>query len=104
MVLFAFSTMISWSYYGVKAATYLFGETALAENGYKLVFCVFTMLGAVMQLDAVIAFSDSMIFAMSLPNVIGLYIMAPEVKRALAVYWEQLRIGEIVSHRAVAGG
>lgn len=103
VVLFAFSTMISWSYYGVKAATYLFGETALAENGYKLVFCVFTMLGAVMQLDAVIAFSDSMIFAMSLPNVIGLYIMAPEVKRALAVYWEQLRTGEISSHRAVAG-
>jgi alanine or glycine:cation symporter, AGCS family len=101
VVLFAFSTMLSWSYYGVKATTYLFGETPLAEGGYKVIFCLFTLLGAVMQLDAVVAFSDSMIFAMSLPNVIGLYILAPEVKRALAVYWAQLASGEIRSRRAV---
>ncbi len=102
VVLFAFSTMISWSYYGVKAATYLFGETRVAENSYKLVFCVFTLLGAVMQLDAVIAFSDAMIFAMSLPNVIGLYIMAPEVKQAITVYWAELKSGEIRSNRVGA--
>ena len=102
VVLFAFSTMISWSYYGVKAVTYLFGETRAAENGYKFVFCVFTLLGAVMQLEAVIAFSDAMIFAMSLPNVIGLYILAPEVKRAITVYWAELKSGEIRSNRVAA--
>jgi AGCS family alanine or glycine:cation symporter len=101
VVLFAFSTMISFSYYGVKAWTYLFGEGRNRENVYKLIFCIFVMLGAVMQLDAVIAFSDSMIFSMALPNVIGLYILAPEVKRALAVYWAQLASGEIRSTRAV---
>ncbi len=69
---------------------------------YKLIFCIFVLLGAVMQLDAVIAFSDSMIFIMSLPNVIGLYILAPQVKRALAHYWAQLERGEIESRRAVA--
>lgn len=103
VVLFAFSTMISFSYYGVKAWTYLFGEGTNRENVYKLIFCIFVMLGAVMQLDAVIAFSDSMIFIMALPNVVGLYILAPVVKGALKTYWEQLRTGEISSHRAVAG-
>lgn len=102
VVLFAFSTMISWSYYGVKAATYLFGETALTETLFKVVFCTFTLFGAVMQLDAVIAFSDSMIFAMSLANITGLYILAPTVKRALATYWQRLESGEIVNRRALA--
>lgn len=102
VVLFAFSTMISWSYYGVKAATYLFGETALTETLFKVVFCTFTLFGAVMQLDAVIAFSDSMIFAMSLANITGLYILAPTVKRALAAYWRDLESGEIVNRRALA--
>lgn len=102
VVLFAFSTMISWSYYGVKAATYLFGESALTETLFKVVFCTFTLIGAVMQLDAVIAFSDSMIFAMSLANVVGLYILAPEVKRALGAYWRDIESGAIRSRRELA--
>ncbi len=95
VILFAFSTMLSWSYYGVKATTYLFGEGAMKENIYKAIFCVFVVLGATISLDAVLAFSDSMIFLMSLPNVIGLYILAPEIKTALNSYWERIQSGEI---------
>lgn len=101
VVLFAYSTMISYAYYGIKAWTYLFGEGAGRENFYKLIFCVFVVFGAVMQLGAVIAFSDAMIFIMALPNVVGLYLMAPTVKRALATYWAQLERGEIKSNREV---
>jgi hypothetical protein len=76
-VLFAFSTMLSWSYYGMKATGYLFNDSARAELVFKIVFVVFTVIGAALTLGPVIDFSDSMIFLMSVPNVIGLYILAP---------------------------
>ena len=95
VILFAFSTMISWSYYGVKAWTYLFGEGQSREITFKVIFCIFTALGATVSLDAVIAFSDSMIFLMSIPNIVGLYILAPEVRTALNSYWERIHSGEI---------
>ena len=95
VILFAFSTMVSWSYYGMKAWTYLVGEGQGRELAFKIIFCLFVVLGAIMQLDAVIAFSDAMIFAMSLANVVGLYIMAPEVKEMLTSYWTRLNSGEI---------
>ena len=76
VVLFAFSTMLSWSYYGMKATGYLFGDSQLAENVFKGVFLGFTVLGSVAGLASVINFSDSMIFLMSLPNVLGLYLLA----------------------------
>ena len=91
VILFAFSTMISWSYYGVKAWTYLFGEGKARENTFKVIFCIFTALGATVGLDAVIAFSDSMIFLMSIPNIIGLYILAPGVQKSLNSYWERIK-------------
>lgn len=93
--LFAFSTMLSWSYYGLKAWTYLFGETPLMSLAYKLLFCVFVVIGATMSLDKVTDFSDAMIFAMSFPNLIGLYILMPEVKQDLTHYLLRLRSGEI---------
>ena len=65
VILFAFSTMISWSYYGLKAWTYMFGEGRNKEMVFKLMFCVFVVIGASMNLGPVIDFSDSMIFAMS---------------------------------------
>lgn len=95
VILFAFSTMISWSYYGVKAWTYLFGEGQARELTFKIIFCVFTVIGAVMNLGSVIAFSDSMIFAMSIANIVGLYIMAPEVRTMLNSYWDRLNSGQI---------
>ena len=95
VVLFAFSTMISWSYYGLKAWTYLVGENKTMENLYKLFFCFCVVVGSSMSLGPVIDFSDSMIFAMAIPNVIGLYLLMPVVKRELASYQARLASGEI---------
>jgi AGCS family alanine or glycine:cation symporter len=94
VVLFAFSTMLSWSYYGMKATGYLFDDSARAELVFKVVFLVFTVMGASLGLGPVIAFSDSMIFLMSVPNVIGLYILARVLKRELRQYRERVRARE----------
>ncbi len=95
VILFAFSTMISWSYYGLKAWTYLVGEDKKMELIFKLVFCLFVVLGASMSLGPVIDFSDSMIFAMAIPNIIGLYVLMPFVKAELEQYTAKLASGEI---------
>lgn len=86
VVLFAFSTMISWSYYGLQAWKYLFGKSKIADIVYKTIFCLFTVIGASASLGAVIDFSDAMIFAMVFPNMIGLIILAPVVKAELRKY------------------
>jgi len=86
VVLFAFSTMISWSYYGFQGWAYLFGRTKKMEYTYKLLFCVFVVIGAAASLNSVINFSDAMIFAMMVPNMIGLVILAPKVKEELNKY------------------
>lgn len=89
--LFAYSTMISWSYYGLKCATYLFGEHDWVENIYKVLFCAFIIVGASTQLSNIILFTDAMIFAMAIPNIIGLYMLAPEVKNDLKIYLKNLK-------------
>ena len=76
-VLFAFSTMISWSYYGLKSLTYLTGENRLVEAGFKLFFCAFVVLGSSVQLGALIDLSDAMIYVVAVPNLLGLYLLAP---------------------------
>jgi len=86
VVLFAFSTMISWSYYGFQGWAYLFGRTKKMEYAYKLLFCVFVVIGAAASLGSVIGFSDAMIFAMMVPNMIGLVLLAPKVKEELNKY------------------
>jgi len=95
VVLFAFSTMISWSYYGLKAWTYMFGEGYAKELIFKLIFCVFVVIGAAAQLGAVIDFSDAMIFAMAVVNIIALYVLLPVVRREVNSYFDRLRSGEI---------
>ncbi|MFD2178188.1 alanine/glycine:cation symporter family protein [Veronia pacifica] len=99
VVLFAFSTMISWSYYGLKAWTFLFGESSQAELTFKLIFCGFIVIGASMNLGPVIDFSDAMIFAMALVNIVGLYILAPEIKRDMEDYLARLANGSIVRYK-----
>ena len=94
VILFAFSTMISWSYYGMKATGYLFKNSPRAELIFKVIFCMFTVVGASLSLGPVIAFSDSMIFAMALPNVIGLYIMARVIKKEIFGYRAKVASGE----------
>ena len=84
VVLFAFSTMISWSYYGLKAWGYLFGESPRKQLVFKIIFCGFVIIGAAMSLGPVIDFSDAAIFAMALVNIIGLYFLMPVVKTELS--------------------
>ena len=98
-VLFAYSTIISWSYYGLKGWTYVFGHGQTVEAVFKIIFCLFVALGCMIQLDAVLDFSDAMVFLVALPNVIGLYIMAPIVKRELKSYQRRLKDGSIPSYR-----
>jgi AGCS family alanine or glycine:cation symporter len=95
VVLFAFSTMISWSYYGLKAWTYLFGEGKSRELVFKLIFCFFVIIGAAANLAAVIDFSDAMIFAMAVVNIIALYVLLPIVRREVNSYFARLHSGEI---------
>ena len=95
MILFAFSTMISWSYYGLKAWTFLFGESNGAQLFFKVMFCVFVVIGASASLGPVIDFSDAAIFAMAVVNVAGLYFLMPIVKRELESYLGRLKSGEI---------
>ena len=95
VLLFAFSTMISWSYYGLKAWTYLFGEGQKQEITFKVMFCIFVVIGAAASLDPVIDFSDAAIFAMAVVNIIGLYCLMPVVKRELNSYLERLESGAI---------
>ena len=94
VILFAFSTMISWSYYGMKATGYLFKDSAKAELVFKVIFCVFTVIGASLSLGPVIDFSDSMIFAMSLANILGLYFLARVIKREITQYRAKVKSGE----------
>ena len=99
VVMFAISTMISWSYYGLKAWTYLFGESDANELVYKLMFCVFIVIGASIGFGAVIDFSDAAIFAMSIFNIIGLYYLMPVVKRELKSFLARVDSGEIKKFR-----
>ena len=85
-MLFAFSTMIAWAYYGLKGWTYLVGEKVWASNIFKLVFCLFVALGCSIQLDAVLDFSDALVFLICVPNIIGLYMLAPMVRKELRSY------------------
>ena len=95
VILFAFSTMISWSYYGLKAWTYMFGEGRAQELSFKILFCLFVVIGAAMNLGPVIDFSDAAIFAMGLSNIVGLYVLMPVVKAEMQSYMARLQSGEI---------
>ncbi|MCB0704272.1 MAG: alanine:cation symporter family protein [Saprospiraceae bacterium] len=86
VVLFAFSTMLSWSYYGLQSWTYLFGRGKWTDLTYKFIFLLFTVLGSAVTLDAVIKFSDAMILALVFPNMIGLFFLFPKVRAELARY------------------
>ncbi len=91
VVLFAFSTMISWSYYGFQGWAYLFGRSKKMEYLYKTIFCMFVIVGASASLNSVIGFSDAMIFAMMVPNMVGLVILAPKVRDELNKYMSAIK-------------
>ena len=88
-VLFAMSTLISWAYYGQKAWTFLMGEGKKRVLTFNLIYCVFIVIGSVMNVKSVIDITDAMMIALCIPNVIVLYILAPEIKRDLKAYLEK---------------
>jgi len=85
-ILFAFSTMVAWAYYSLKAFTYLVGDSKAADLGFKLFFLSFVILGSAIELSALIALSDALVFIVAIPNLIGLYVMAPIIKAELNRY------------------
>ncbi|NNC70520.1 MAG: alanine:cation symporter family protein [Flavobacteriaceae bacterium] len=89
--LFAISTMISWSYYGLQSWKFLFGRGRTADLVYKLLFCIFIVIGAAASMNSIWAFSDAMIFAMVFPNMVGLYFLFPVVKKQLNRYLDAIR-------------
>jgi AGCS family alanine or glycine:cation symporter len=84
--LFAFSTMISWSYYGMQGWLYLFGKGKVIDMTYKILFLLFVVLGATIKLGSVLDFSDAMIFGMLIPNIIGVLFLVPRIREELAKY------------------
>ena len=84
--MFAVSTMISWSYYGLQSWVYLFGKGKVSDLTYKLLFLVFIVIGAAGDMSSVWAFSDAMILALVFPNMIGLFILFPKVRKELEKY------------------
>jgi len=107
VTLFAFSTLISWSYYGLKGFDYLFGGFSqrlfkthrVSDTIYQLIFLAAIIIGASSALDVVMDFSDMMILCMAFPNIIGLLILAPEVKRDMIYYFKRLKSGEIREYK-----
>jgi len=91
VVLFAFSTMISWSYYGLQSWLFIFGKSKTNETIYKVLFCIFTVIGASITLGAVTDFSDAMIFAMAIPNLIGVFILLPKIKEEVSKYYQAIK-------------
>ena len=91
VVLFAVSTMISWSYYGLQSWKYLFGRGQVADITYKLIFCMFVVIGSAASMNSIWDFSDAMIFAMVFPNMIGLFFLFPVVKKELEKYLKAIK-------------
>ena len=96
VALFAFSTLITWSYYTQKAWTYVFGRTPLTERIFQVVFLAFTVFGTVVTLSDVINLADSMLFLCALINILGLYLLFPIVRGELKEYWADRKAGRLV--------
>ncbi|MFR9800246.1 alanine/glycine:cation symporter family protein [Streptomyces sp. MS06] len=100
VVLFAVSTMITWSYYGLKAWTHLFGKSTASERTYQVIFCLFIVIGAVLTFGSVLDFTDAVLFLLALVNIIGLYLLAPFVKQELARFKAALQSGDVAPKEA----
>ncbi len=91
VLLFAYSTMISWYYCGVAGLRYIFGEKIWIDNIFKIIFCLCIIIGSAAKLDNLIGFADAAMLAMAIPNIIGLYIFAPEIKKDIKKYIQALK-------------
>ena len=91
IILFAISTMISWSYYGLQSWMYLFGKSKASDLAYKVIFLLFIVIGAAANMEAVWGFSDAMILALIFPNMIGLFFLFPKVKEEFSKYLNAIK-------------
>ena len=94
--------MIAWSYYGLKGWTYLVGESRSADLSFKTVYCIFIIIGCSIQLNAILDFSDALVFFICIPNILGLYILAPVLKEKLNDYDKRLITGKIKNYRKIS--
>ncbi|MDP5082267.1 MAG: alanine:cation symporter family protein [Winogradskyella sp.] len=92
VVLFAVSTMISWSYYGLQSWKFLFGRGKVADLVYKCLFLLFVVIGAAASMGSIWKFSDAMIFAMIFPNMVGLFFLFPVVRKQLNRYLDAIKL------------
>ena len=97
VVLFAFSTMISWSYYGERCWAWLFGDGSSLI--YRVLFLTMTFLGSIITSQNVLDFGDLMILGMAFPNILGLYILSGEVREDLTSYWKKLKSGQFKTYK-----
>jgi AGCS family alanine or glycine:cation symporter len=87
--------MLSWSYYGLQAWKFLFGKSKMMDLVYKVIFCIFIIIGSSAGLGSVVGFSDAMIFAMVFPNIIGVIFLAPVITKEVAKYVNDIKSGVI---------
>lgn len=95
VALFAFSTLITWSYYGLRAWTHLFGRSRLSETLYKVVFCLFTVTGTVLTFGEVLSFADAMLFVCAFVNLLGVYFLLPVIRSEMRDYLRDRRSGAL---------
>jgi len=93
IILFALSTLISWSYYGIKAWSFLFGESLISVRTFQVIFCMFIVIGSSMNMQSVIDFTDAMMFAMAVPNLVAIYILLPVILKELKSYCQRYNVG-----------
>lgn len=95
MTLFAFSTLITWSYYGLKAWEYLFGRSKTSEVTYKCVFLFFAVVGTVLTFTQVLNFADAALFVCAFINLLGVYLLLPVIKREMKAYLAERKSGDL---------
>lgn len=97
VLLYALSTLISWAYYGQKSWNFLVGEGKKRTLTFQFIYCSFIVIGSVLNVTSVINITDAMMIAMSIPNIIAMYILAPEIKKDLKVYCQKYQLGKWVN-------
>ncbi|MDR1326951.1 MAG: alanine:cation symporter family protein [Heliobacteriaceae bacterium] len=97
VLLYALSTLISWAYYGQKSWNFLFGEGQKRTLTFQFIYCAFVVIGSVLNVTSVINITDAMMIAMSIPNIIAMYILAPEIKKDLAEYCRKYQVGKFIN-------
>jgi AGCS family alanine or glycine:cation symporter len=95
VALFAFSTLITWSYYTLKAWTSVFGRSPASELTFKILFCLFTVVGSVMTFESVLEFADSMLFVCAIVNLLACYILLPKVREEMRSFLDGIKSGRI---------